>query len=156
MKERGSDLLRDLAALLKRHPSRDWTLLADLLENGDARSQAILFLRGIAAAKQTPGKPTRQKAGVAKLKSRPRNTKKEYLERLDLDLSRRSTSELRELARRRGLNFSTKDSKQRLIGKLSRISPGSAPKSTRPLETPSEGSGDYAQWAEIILGRDKR
>jgi hypothetical protein len=150
----GDNLLRDFAALMRRHPSREWARLADLLENSNARSQIILFLRGIAGLKNASTSPSERKARVTYAKG-GRSEKKEYVERLDLELSRRSMPELRELARKRGLSFSTKDSKQRLIGRLMRGSPG-APRIARDLEKRNEDPSDYAQWAEIIMGRNRK
>jgi hypothetical protein len=148
------NLLRDFAALMRRYPSREWSRLADLLENGNARSQIILFLRGVAGLKRASAKPTEQKARVAEAKD-VKGEKKEYVDRVDLDLARRSTRELRELARKRGLSFSTKDSRQRLIRRLLGNS-SAGPGATRDLERHDEDPSDYAQWAEIIMGRNRR
>jgi hypothetical protein len=76
------------------------------------------------------------------------------VEPLDLELSRLSISELRELAHLRNLSYSNKDSKQRLVGLL-KGSSGAPPRSRRALDTRKEDSSDYAQWAEIIMGRNK-
>jgi hypothetical protein len=147
---RTNDLLRDIAVLLKRHPSKEWVRLAELLENDEARSQVVLFLREVSSLSHTPAK-LREQRKTAK----PRKGKKEYAEPFDLELSRLSISELRELVRLRSLSYSNKDSKQRLIGRLLKGSSGSRTRSRPALETRKEDSSDYAQWAEIIMGRNK-
>ncbi len=150
MSEPKNDFLRDFAALLKRHPSREWARLADLLEDSNARSQIVLFIRGIASLKHAPTKSRGQKTGRARPKGSVRNRKEEFVDRLDSELSLGSMSELRELASKRGLSVSTKDSKQRLIAKILRNSPRA-----RSLEKHKQDSNEYAQWAEIIMGRNK-
>jgi len=141
--------------LLERHPSREWARLADLLENPNARSQVILFLRAIAGRKQSD-KPKQLRATSAKPKVSSRGREKESVERLDLELSRRSISELRELANQQGLSFSVKDSKQRLINRILKASPKAPLKIERNSKIRRHDEGDYAQWAEIIMGANKK
>jgi hypothetical protein len=150
---RADDLLRDLAVLLTRHPPKEWTRLAELLENDAARSRIVLFLREISSSNHpSPRRRGQQKVSVPK--ETPGKAKK-HAERPDLELSRRSISELRELSRRGSLSYSPKDSKQRLIGRLLRASSGAPSRVRRAPEIREKDSGDYAQWAEIIMGRDK-
>ena len=153
MRRHTDDLLRDIALLLRRHPSKEWLRLAELLENDEARSRVVLFLREISSLKHTSGNPRKRKKTV-RAKGTTRKGKKEYVEPLDLELSRLSISELRELAHLRNLSYSNKDSKQRLVGLL-KGSSGAPPRSRRALDTRKEDSSDYAQWAEIIMGRNK-
>ncbi len=120
MKKRRPNLVRGIAMLLERHPSREWARLADLLENSS------------------------------------RGREKESVERLDLELSRRSISELRELANQQGLSFSVKDSKQRLINRILKASPKAPLKIERNSKIRRHDEGDYAQWAEIIMGANKK
>jgi hypothetical protein len=151
---RTDNLLRDLAALLTRHRSREWVRLADLLENDEARSQVVRFLREISSVNHTSANQSERK-GRARAKVTPRKGKKEYVEPHDLELSRLSISELRELLRLQSLSYSNKDSRQRLIGRLLKGASGAPPRSRRAAETRKEDPSDYAQWAEIIMGRSK-
>jgi len=145
-----SNLLRDIARLVKRHPAREWTRLADLLDNATARFKLVLFLRGVAGLKQLSSQQAKSKRAV-----KSPTKKRELIDRLDLELSRLPIAEIRELARKRGLPFSMKDSKQRLIRKIS-TSTGSAPLVIpRAPRFHKESSSDYAQWAEIIMGKSK-
>lgn len=145
-----SDLLRDVAGLLKRHPAKEWARLAELLENDAARSQILTLLREASGAGQPP-LPAPRKARDFR-----GNSAKGSPDRRSLELSRLSTQELREMSRRRGLGYSAKDSRQRLIGRLLKASgPPARPKASRAPQGSGQDSGDYAKWADIIMGRDK-
>lgn len=154
MSGRPDDLLRDIAVLLTRHPSKEWVRLAELLENDAARSQIALFLREI-SQKNHAYAARRGQRRVRASKNTQGTGKKERSEQLDLELSRRSIPELRELSLLRGLSFSPKDSKQRLIGRLLRASSGEPSRAPRASKSREEDSSDYAQWAEIIMGRGR-
>ncbi len=158
MKRNKNDFFRELADLLTRYPSPEWARLAALLEDRKTRSELIRFLRGItkllSANDDTP-RTTDQRSASGITKKPSRNKKKERADRLELELSRRSISELRELARAHGLYFSPKDSKQRLISRVLKRSLGKKIDTRRP-ERRKEDPSDYVQWADIIMGRGKK
>jgi hypothetical protein len=146
-----STLLRDLAALVKRYPSREWVRLARLLEDDHTRSQVVSLLKevggppGPTAARRTRTAPENSKSAV------PRSDV-DSRERFELDLSRSSIAKLRHIARGYGIPFSTKDSRQRLRKKLLTLAQGGEIKiSDASKAIASKGQGDYARWAEIII-----
>lgn len=144
-------LLKDLALLVKRYPSREWLRLARLLEDDYTRSQLVSLLRDVGGS---PGRPAARKAGTALGRSRPSVPRSDIdsRESFELDLSRSSIAELRQIARGYGIPFSAKDSRQRLRKKLLTLAQGGNTKmssASKPIA--SKGQGDYARWAEIII-----
>jgi hypothetical protein len=153
-----SDLLKDLARLVKRHPSREWLRLANLLQNEQARSRIIAFFKQVADVADSAKRPVSR--GV---KRRPNASSKSVLrgegderERLELELARSSISELREIAKTYGLAFSTKDSRHRLIKRILVVRLNKADKKRAVTRSvPRQDRGDYAQWADIIIGGNR-
>jgi hypothetical protein len=150
-----SSFIRDLVVLLKKHPSYEWTRLADLLDDEKGRSGVVSFLKGIASSADAYQKKDQgsHKAKSKKPKRNNRPPQTESLERLELELSRNSLFQLRDLARKGGVEFSSKDSKKRLVALLLRhFSTKIAKTDIRLTSLRRQGPGDYVQWADIIWG----
>jgi hypothetical protein len=162
VKKGGANLLRDLAAVLQRYPLPEWARLANLLEQQETRSEVIQFLRRIAdggrsAENDTVGKNRTVAAPRPKPRVQDINAKNKRSEWVELELSRQAISDLRELLRNCSVPFSPKDSKQRLISKFLRSGrAGGDTLAIRNLGRRGGDPSDYAQWAEIIMGRNKR
>jgi hypothetical protein len=148
------DLLRDLAALVRKHPAKDWLGLAALLEDDQTRRQLISVLQEAGALAES-GPSERRKTTLAKRRMK-RAATLDSRERFELDLSRSPIGELRSLARRYGIPFSGKDSRQRLRNRLV-VSVRRGDIKTNSEGLADKGQGDYAKWADIIIrGRPRR
>jgi hypothetical protein len=156
---RSSGFLFDLASILRRYPSKEWSKLADMIDNDAGRLRITSLLRKIAELDGA----LRSKKSNAPAKVRVRSVTRvrdENLERLELEFSRSSVSQLRDLARRNGIAFSPKDSKKRLIGRLRNLNdhvrkPERRASLTREISIRRQDPEDYEKWADIILGRTK-
>lgn len=158
MSAKAASLLRDLASVLARHPSPAWAHLAKLIEQQRTRVHLIQFLRTL-SEKRSPAESAPRKRKPAhvrpKTKAQTLAAKDKRSEWLELDLSRQSIAALRDLLRDHGLTFSPKDSKRRLIDKLLKSSLAGSRVAFNSRGSSSDSSSDYAQWAEIIMGRNK-
>jgi len=152
-------LLRDIAALFERYPAHTWAELVSLLDPKKTRTESPQALgsvekneklQGANQQKQGSRQVTSQKAKRAALE--PEGKRDEWLE---LELSRLPIADLRTLLRNSGVPFSHKDSKDRLIRKILRTAPEQVGRSVA-RSIGRRNPGDYAQWAEIIMGGDKR
>ena len=158
MKRDTTSLLRELAELVERYPKPLWQQLAKLFEEKKSRSQLLLVLRGIACPEERTSRISKTEQIRRYALSRKRNSKTRHKEKhsewLELELSRLPISDLRVILRRQGLQFSPKDSKQRLQRIIAKSGIERATLATKSLG--ERHSSDYAQWAEIIMGRNKR
>jgi hypothetical protein len=147
----GGKLLRDLAVLVRRYPSREWLRLARLLEDDRTRSRLVSLLKEVGErADSTDAR--RRRAAPENSKSVLPRSDVDSRERFELDLSRSSIAELRNIARGYGIPFSAKDSRQRLRKKILILAQrGDIKISDAPKVIASKGQGDYARWAEIII-----
>jgi hypothetical protein len=144
-------LLRDLALLVKRHPSREWLLLARLLEDENTRSQLISVFKGVGKLAGSRGSARAGAAPPSSGKS-PHRHDVYSREKFELDLSRSAMAELRDIARSYGIPFSIKDSRQRLRKRILALAQGGEMKIRDRFEPIGKKvEGDYAQWADIII-----
>ncbi len=156
MTSRGS-LLRDLAALVRRYPSREWLQLLAMLEDDRTRSEIISILKEFGEELASSAKANR------KVRSEnpkpPRESNLDSRERFELELSRSPIGKLRYIARGYGIKFSPKDSRQRL-GRMILIAAGKGDLKLggEPEAITARSQGDYAKWADIIIrgGRPRR
>lgn len=153
-------LLKELASLVRRYPSREWFRLAAMLEDERTRSRVLSLLKGLGnVADSSVG--TKRKTRAAPSKPAARRSDVDSREMFELELSRSSIARLRHIARGYGLQFSPKDSRERLRKVISHAAQRGDIKlgSGSGLEAkPSRVQGDYARWAEIIIkgGRQGR
>jgi hypothetical protein len=143
------NLLRDLAVLVRRHPSRNWLSLATILEDDNTRAQLVALLKE-AGASTRPNASKEKKVTSAK----PR-TALSSLGGLELELSRTPIARLRYLAKGHGIPFSPKDSRERLRGRILAFArKGDIKIGNKPELGGSQG--DYAKWADIIIRGGQR
>lgn len=155
MKLATSNLLVDLASLLKRYPSQEWLQLADLLEDETSRAGIVLFLRGIANLKyaSTKAKATPSRKALQN-KQEGSSRQREKQDRIEIELGRNSISELRQIAQRTGVPFGPKDSKQRLIRRIVLRRAKDASVRRTPLRENQDRA--FVKWADIIMGRQRK
>ena len=158
MKIRADSLLRDLVTLLRRYSLQDWAALADILDDDETRSQIVLFLRGLSSYKEISRVPSWPKSNSPADRAQSSLTRKGESrgEHSDMKFSDMATAELRELARRKGLRVSPKDSRRRLLRKLVSAPFKDTSKPARPSKKVERDPGDYVQWADIIMGASRR
>ena len=152
MTVRPKGLLRDLAELMRRHPTREWLRVVRLLEDDKARSQLIAFFREISESSPDERPLSRSPQIRREGRRSPRKTESDSRERFELDLSRSSIAELRYMARQYGLPFSVKDSRERLTQQILKSARKGIVKKKEQSETlVGQARGDYARWADIII-----
>jgi hypothetical protein len=152
-------LLKELASLVRRYPSRDWLRLATMLEDERTRSRFVSLLKGLGNV--ADNRVGRKKKKTRTIPSNPpaRRSDVDSRELLELELSRSSIARLRHIAQGYGLQFSPKDSRERLRKMISDAAQrGDIKLGSGPEAKSSRAQGDYARWAEIIIkgGRPAR
>lgn len=152
---RYNPLLRDLAALIKRYPAREWSQLAVFLEDDRNRAQLVAFLKNAAVVskKLSPSTKTKTKTLPFEKRKSPSRVLGD-LEAIEVNLSRTPMVELRNIANRYGVIFSNKDSRGRIAKRILRKISERASKISPDKSTTFKKSdrGDYGQWADIIMG----
>jgi hypothetical protein len=157
MRTPGADLLLDLAVLIQRHPAGEWVKLARMLESERSRSQIVSFLRDLSVLgdrvyKSNSASELHHKV-TGKAKKISKN-KTDYGEKIELQLARSPTVEIKHLAVRAGLQVSPKDSKKRVIQRILRSPDLMSVIRKKGVFSASVSKADeYGRWARIILGK---
>jgi hypothetical protein len=145
-------LLKEVASLVRRYPSRDWFRLATMLEDERTRSRFVSLLKGLGNLADSSVGRKKRKAGTAPSKPPVRRSDVDSRELFELELSRSSIARLRHIAQGYGLQFSPKDSRERLRKMISDAAQrGDIKLGSGPEAKPRRAQGDYAKWAEIII-----
>jgi hypothetical protein len=171
-----TQLLAELANLLKRYAPSDWRGLADALENEDQRTKVIATLRHLAEigvfrpdSKTTNDRESRrrQKSKSPLLLLKQNDPRKfELLTRVRQKLISRellpTAPELRTFAGKIGIDVSKEKKREQAVSKLVRgLADVGAEEIQKKLgfswepETPP-GQSQYDQWVGVIMGKGRQ
>lgn len=157
MSEPTTQMLFDLALLIRRYPSKDWIKLARMIGQQKSRARIVVFLENLSelSAAVDDSDSRRNPKNNAKTKiDRDAEQVLREAQKVRLELSQMTTPELRKLALKLRLRVSPKDSKKRLVKQILRSSNGKmAALKNENLFDVSTAPSDYGQWAKIILGQ---